>query len=175
MSTRSQMINGEYAVVRHVIDIENKGRGLLSRVRAQQNETNKLISLTSSANVNLFEARTVSLMILFSDTLKIDMQKLTVVHNEFFRTSHTASIQLQDIMNVQSDLGPLFGSMTITSKHYLNNTQTLKYLKRKDVIKAQRLIQGFMIAHRANIDTENIDTEKLILLLNELGQENHSI
>lgn len=135
-------------------------------------ETEKLATLTKGSQDNLFVAKTVFPFVLFTDTLKIDRQKITIVHNDFFWKSQTASTEIKNIMNIESDVGPLFGSITITSKHFLNNIQTIKYLKRSDVTTVQRLLQGFMIAQRAKIDTNGIDREQLIVLLNDLGQEN---
>lgn len=135
-------------------------------------ETKRLISLAQGSLDNLFVAKTVFPFILFADTLKIDRQKITIVHNDFFGKSQTASTEIKNIMNIQADVGPLFGTVTVTSKHFLNNTQTIKYLRRKDVVTAQCLLQGFMIAQRAKIDTDNIEKVQLLALLNDLGQEN---
>jgi hypothetical protein len=135
-------------------------------------ETGKLINLAEGSQDNLFVAKTVFPFILFADTLKIDRQKITIVHNDFLWKSQTASTEIKNIMNIQANAGPLFGSLIITSKHFLNNTQTIRYLKKRDVATAQRLLQGFMIAQRAKIDTDNIEREQLVTLLNDLGQEN---
>lgn len=135
-------------------------------------ETQKLTNLAEGASDNLFLAKTVFPFVLFADTIKIDRQKITIVHNDFFWKSQTASTEIKNIMNIAADVGPLFGSITITSKHFQNNTQTIKYLKRSDVATAQRLLQGFMIAQRAKINTDDIDKKQLLRLLNDLGQEN---
>lgn len=135
-------------------------------------ETQKLTSLAHGANDNLFVAKTVFPFVLFADTIKIDRQKITIVHNDFFWKSQTASTEIKNIMNIAADVGPLFGSITITSKHFQNNTQTIRYLKRSDVAIVQRLLQGFIIAQRAKINTDDIDKKQLLRLLNNLGQEN---
>jgi hypothetical protein len=134
-------------------------------------ETERLVSLTEGSQDNLFVAKTVFPFILFADTLKVDRQKITIVHNDFWGKSQTTSTEIKNIMNIQADVGPLFGSLTITSKHFLNNTQTIRYLKRRDVVAAQRLLQGFIIAQRAKIDTDDIERGQLLALLNSLGQE----
>lgn len=135
-------------------------------------ETEKLTSLAKASQDNLFVAKTVFPFIFFADTIKIDRQKITIVHNDFFWKSQTASTEIKNIMNIEADVGPLFGSITVTSKHFLNNTQTIKYLRRSDVTAVQRLLQGFMIAQRAKINTDGIDKRQLLTLLNDLGQEN---
>jgi hypothetical protein len=137
-----------------------------------QTETEKLTILAAGSHDNLFVAKTVFPFVLFADTLKIDRQKVTIVHNNFFWTSQTVSTEIKNIMNIEVDVGPLFGSITITSKHFLNNSQTIRYLKRSAVTCAQRLLQGFMIAQRAKINTDSIDKKQLLILLNDLGQEN---
>lgn len=135
-------------------------------------DTERLVSLAEGSQDNLFVAKTVFPFVVFADTLKIDRQKITIVHNDFLRKSQTASTEIKNIMNIQADVGPLFGSITITSKHFLNNTQTIKYLRRRDVATARHLLQGFMIAQRAKIDTNNIEKSQLLVLLHNLGQEN---
>jgi hypothetical protein len=130
------------------------------------------VELAGGAADILLTGRPVFQFDLIGDTLKMDRQKLTVVHNTLFGASQTASIRLKDLRNIEADIGPLFGSITLTSQHFLNNTQTIKYLKRKDITEAQRLLQGFMIAHEAQIDTDNIEHSELKSLLNKLGQEN---
>ena len=135
-------------------------------------ETQKLAGLTGGSSENLFVAKTVFPFVLFTDTIKIDRQKATIVHNDLLWQSQTSSTEIKNIMNVEADMGPLLGSITITSKHFRNNTQIIRCLKRNDVTTIQRLLQGFMIAQRAKINTDNIDKNQLLTLLNELGQEN---
>lgn len=154
------------------LELSKKLEQLKRKVLGWEHTKAKLASLSDGAKDNLLAVKTVFPFVLVTDTLKIDRQKITIVHNDFLWTSHTASIKLRDIGNVQADIGPLFGSITVTSKHFLNNTQTLRYLKRKDAIMAQRLLQGFMIAHEAQIDTDGITSHELGTLLSNLGQEN---
>jgi len=136
--------------------------------------TEQLMDITTGAQESFFEAKTIFPFVLFPDTISLDRQKLTIIHRDFFRSARIASSQVKDIMNVEASIGPLFGSLTLTSKHFLNNTQTINFLKREDIVKAQRLIQGFMIAYRAHIDIDNIDKEQLTVLLNDLGRSNSS-
>jgi hypothetical protein len=138
----------------------------------REESTSSLIKLSNDSAANLLSVRTAFPFMLFADTLKIDKQKLTVVHNKFLRSSQTSSIRLKDLRNVQTVLGPIFGSIILTSQHFLNNTQTLNFLRRKDAIYAQRLLQGFMVAHDAGIDTNEVEEATLLKLLNKIGKEN---
>lgn len=185
----SHALLGRYAILQHDISAQQTEHrqtqndkhsffARFARLRPTESravaatETEKLTNLTEGSRDNLFVAKTVFPFVLFADTIKIDRQKITIVHNDFFWKSQTASTEIKNIMNIEADVGPFFGSITITAKHFLNNTQTIKYLKRRDVATIQRLLQGFMIAQRAKIDTNNVDHGRLMGLLNELGQEN---
>lgn len=190
----SHIILGKYAILQHDVAAQlaehhqtqqdkhsffaRFGRAPSSLAKEGQKtsgtEIERLQSLTQGSRDNLFVAKTVFPFVLFADTLKIDRQKITIVHNDFLWKSQTASTELKNIMNIEANVGPLFGSLTVTSKHFLNNTQTIRYLRRRDVATAQRLLQGFMIAQRAQIDTDNINQEQLLILLNDLGQENRN-
>ena len=175
MGNYAETVLGRFIVSRF---IKEQGKtstrtSLLKRLKIERKKhTADLVGLLGGSDENLLSIHTVFPFVLIADTLKIDRQKLTVVHKAFFGASQTASIRLKDLRNVQADIGPLFGSITLTSQHFQNNTQTVKYLRRKDIIEAQRLLQGFMIAHEAQIDTDNIGHVELKSLLNKLGQEN---
>ncbi len=194
--TTSYNILGKYAILQHSVSTRlanrreprNEIEDLIARfahsnpvpvlpaekpgVENLATETDKLVGLTEQSHENLFVAKTVFPFVIFADSLKIDRQKLTIVHNSSFRTAQTVSTEIKNIINIQTDLGPLFGAITVTSKHFLNNTQTIQFLRRRDTIAARCLLQGFMIAHRAKIDTSSIEKKQLLALLSDLGQEN---
>ena len=151
--------------------VTNLKQNILINLNGRQS-TNDLIDLTASGRINLYSARTVFPFTLFPATLKIDRQKLTVVHNDFFWSSHTTSIRLKDLQNVETSTGPFLGSIVLTSKQFLNNTQTLNFLTRRDAIYAQRILQGFMVAHEAGINTDEINADELVKLLLSVGDEN---
>jgi len=175
MDNYEELVLGKFTVSRFIKEQDKKSSSTspLERIKiSRKKHTASLVELVGGAEGNLLSVHTVFPFVLIADTLKIDRQKLTVVHNTLLGASQTASIRLKDLRNVQADIGPLFGSITLTSQHFLNNTQTIKFLKRKDIIEAQRLLQGFMIAHEAQVDTDNIEHNELKSLMNKLGQEN---
>jgi hypothetical protein len=133
-------------------------------------ETEKLINITEGVQDNLITANTVFPFVLFRDSVSVDRQKLTIVHRSFFGTSSTTSVQIDDVQIAKVDVGPFFGSVHLASKYFVDNIQSINYLKRADAIAIQRLLQGYMIAHHRGIDCASIDNDQLVVLLNELGQ-----
>lgn len=77
---------------------------------------------------------------------------------------------IENIKNIQADTGPFFGSIVITSDHFINNTQTVNWLKRHEAEEIQCLVQGIMVAVKEQIDISKIETEELKSLLKNLGE-----
>ena len=145
----------------------------LSLVRENTAEE-KLMHATTEAQEDLLTANTVFPLILFPDTISLDREKLTIVHRSFFRMSDTISMQIGDILSVQGNVGPFFGNLVLSTKYFNNSTQTIKFLRRGDVLKFQRLIQGSIIAHHRQIDSSDIESVQLVTLLSDLGQAGKS-
>lgn len=130
----------------------------------------KLMDVTTGAHDILFKANTVFPFTLFPDTISMDRQQLTIVHRPFFFTAVTISVQIDDIFNLESHVGPFFGSLHLFSKYFTDNGKKIDYLWRADALRIQRLIQGYMIARDRKIDCATIEKDQLIVLLNDLGQ-----
>ena len=130
----------------------------------------KLMDVTAGAHDVLFTANTVFPFTLFPDTISMDRQQLTIVHRPFFLTANTISVQIEDIFNLESNVGPFFGSVHLFSKYFTDSVRQINYLSRGNALKIQRLIQGYMIARSRNIDCSTIEKNQLIILLNDLGQ-----
>lgn len=148
------------------------GDGITENLASQPSitESEKLIDITAGAQDYLVSATNIFPFVLFPDTINIDRQKITIVRRATFRTAKIVSVRINDILNVEATVGPLFGSIKLTSKYFSNNTQTIKFLRREDVTKIQRLLQGSIIAQREKIDCTSIDKDQLVILLNDLGQ-----
>jgi hypothetical protein len=129
-----------------------------------------LVELTESSQDVLYEANTVFPFTIFPDTIKLDREKLTIADRFFWRTAKITSTPISEIMSCEANVGPLFGSLHLTFRFFTDNQRTLSFLWRKDALEMQRLIHGYIIAHRREIDTSNVDLEDLKTLLLELGQ-----
>src|SRR5579884_4298467 len=151
--------------------------GLKYEDKAEENEStsgqkaeSKLADVVKESKNILVRARAMAPFQLFPDVITIDRHKLTIVYRRFFNVGQTVSVPIENIKNIQADIGPFSGSLTITSDHFINNTQEIKNLRRSDVINIQKLVQGAMVAVKENIDVTDIETDKLIELLSQLGE-----
>jgi hypothetical protein len=130
----------------------------------------KLESIVKESYGVLAKAQTVFPLTLFRDAISIDRHKLTIIYRSFFGVEQTVSIPIADIKNIQADHGPFFGSLTISSDNFVNNTQTIRYLWNSDAIKIQKLVEGIQVAIKEDVDLSAIDTKELRKLLTKLGE-----
>lgn len=130
----------------------------------------KLIDLTQKAQEILFQADTVFPFMLFPDTVTLDREKLTIANRLFFRVAKITSVAIADVLSVEADVGPFFGSVHMTSRYFFTNAKSVKFLSRGNAVKLQRLLQGYIIAHEREVDCTSIATKDLVVLLNDLGQ-----
>jgi hypothetical protein len=129
-----------------------------------------LRELTAKSQDVLYEATTVWPFTLFPDTIKLDREKLTIANRPFWRVANITSVPVGEIMSAEAIVGPFFGSLHLTFRFFANNERKLNFLTRKDATEIQRLIHGYIIAHRREIDVSSVSREELIKLLTELGQ-----
>lgn len=123
----------------------------------------------------LAEVQTAFPITLFPDKVCLDRSVITITKRSFFWSSSVISIRIEDVLNVSTNVGPLFGSLTIASRvmssvdHY-----EIDYFWRNDVIELKNVIQGYLIAKHSNIDTENLSAKELVGTLRELGTNSGS-
>lgn len=129
-----------------------------------------LQELAEKSSDVLYEAETVWPFTLFPDTIKLDREKLTIANRQFWRVANITSVPVGEIMSAEAGVGPFFGNLDLTFRFFTNNEQKINFLKRKDAIELQRLIHGYIIAHRREIDVSSVSKDELIKLLTNLGQ-----
>jgi hypothetical protein len=129
-----------------------------------------LEELTAKSQDILYEATTAWPFTLFPDTITLDREKLTIANRFFWRVANITSVPVGEIMSAEVIVGPFFGSLHLTFRFFANNERTLNFLWRKDAVEIQRLIHGYIIAHRREIDVTSVKKDELIALLTELGQ-----
>lgn len=174
----NRLVPGSFASI-NIVGAINKALAKRSPIKRQpvpvvlthkDTSEEKLMDVTTGSHDILFRTNTVFPFTLFPDTISMDRQQMTIIHRPFFLTAVTISVQIDDIFNLESHVGPFFGSVHLYSKYFTDSVRTINYLWRADALKIQRLIQGYMIARDKKIDCSTIEKSQLIILLNDLGQ-----
>jgi hypothetical protein len=134
-----------------------------------EEHTEKLYEAAKQSSDILLKAETVFPFTLFPDTITIDREKLNIAKRDFFRVARISGTPLDDIESVDANVGPFFGSLRITSRFFVNNTRSVRFLTRVDALKIQHLLQGYKLAKEKEIDLTAVKKDDLTLMLTELG------
>lgn len=109
---------------------------------------------------------------LFQDSIIVDRTKVTIIKRSFLWSADVISIRIEDILNVSTSVGPIFGSLNISSR-VMNSTDHFQIgaFFRGTAIDIKHIIQGYMIARNNNIDTDHLTVKELTDTLSELGRD----
>lgn len=117
----------------------------------------------------IYQASTMFPFTLFPDTITIDRVKATVTRRWFFGVANVTSIQIQDILNIEANRGPFFGSLKIWTRFFTDEPLKINYLSQHHAMKIKSILQGYVISFQNKIDTSNIPREELLGVLSRLG------
>ncbi len=118
----------------------------------------------------LSRATTVFPVTLFPDTITIDRTKLTITHRGALGAAEILSIRIEDILNVAATVGPVFGTVKITSRFFdPDKPYSVEHFWRRDALRIKRIMQGYLIARQKGVDCSAFSTPELARKLDELG------
>lgn len=132
----------------------------------------KVIALKKTVEKSHEVIASVQTVALFPDKVIVDRTKITIVKRNFFWSADVISIQVEDILNVATSVGPFFGSLTIASR-VMSTTDHFRidFLWRQDAIELKHIIQGYVIAKQSGIDIGQLEKHEMIETLRELGHD----
>ncbi len=135
-----------------------------------------LQSLMRFGDEVLVKASTVFPFTLFPDTIIVDRSKVTIIKRNFFFVAETYSIRIQDVLNVTTTVGPIFGSISLITRIFNQDDKphSINFLRRADAIKIKHLVQGYIIAMHHGIDCSEMESSELVPLLNRLGHDQYA-
>ena len=136
---------------------------------AQARAERQMYQLVKKSEQILFSAQTVFPFDFFPDTLTINGNKIDIVNSSFFASHQTTSIPLRDIANVEVQTSPFFASLKIINIRYPMHPHQLQYLKKKDAIRAKKIIDGLLVAMSQGTDISQIEPDKLIDQIEKVG------
>lgn len=137
---------------------------------AQQGQE-ELQKVADNAQDILVKAESTFPFMLFPDTITVSRMKVAITRRSFFKVADVISLQIEDILNVEVDTGPFFGSLNIFTRIYGTDPLRITFLSRKSALDVQRILEGYVIARQRDIDTSNIEKGELVALLTQLGSD----
>ncbi len=137
-------------------------------------DTQKLDKLINKSHKVLFEVNTVFPFDFFPDRIRIDENKVDLISHEFFYTKHLISILNKNINTATISTGVFFATLNLEVKGFVTGYEVkpypIKYLWKKDAIRARRIILGLVSIEKDKIDLAKVDTTHLISKIEEIGK-----
>jgi len=132
--------------------------------------TKKLTDLVKSSQQPLLQIRTVIPLDPFPNEIIIDINKVNIIFRYFFFSRHIHSVFIRDISDVIVETGIIFSTLKLVDVGFTENSIDIKYLSTKGAIRARRIIQGLVVAHKNGIDVSKYEFSDLSEKLEELGK-----
>lgn len=142
-----------------------------TKLKNSEESHEELQRAADNAQDILIKAESTFPFVLFPDTITVSRMKVAITRRSFFRVADVISLQIDDILNVEIDTGPFFGSLNIFTRIYGTDPLRITFLSRKSAIDVKRILEGYVIARQRDIDTSNIEKGELVALLTQLGSD----
>lgn len=107
---------------------------------------------------------------LFPDDLVIDENKITFIIRDFWMVERVHSVYLKDISDCIVQTSIFFASLNVVDLGFRDNWIGINFLKINEALRARRIIQGLMIAHKLDLDLSGVPVEALDDKMESLGQ-----
>ncbi len=175
LSARTEMSDGSAESIAWPYTInstDDQNKPVIQSTDPNEATREEIKTIVRQSHEIMAEATTIFPLTLFPDTITLDRRKLTFTQRNFFWSSKTLSIQVEEILNITANVGPFFGSLHIAIRGLTSQDHfSVNYLWRKDAIHMKHMIQGYVIALKDHLKLENLDKEEVIETLSELGHD----
>lgn len=179
--TATRTIVGARNLLQHDITMPGpdrlfQGFSKVDKKKKVTSEVDELKKVVKQSHEVLAEVQTVFPVTLFPDKICLDRSTITITKRNFFWSASVISVHIEDILNVSTTVGPIFGSLTIAIR-VMNSVDhyEINFLWRRDAIELKHMIQGYMIAKHSSVDVGHLSVKELVETLRELGREESAI
>lgn len=148
----------------------DKGRGYGKEQSAYTKASEELNKLARGSARVIIDIKAVFPFNFFPDEVIVDETKVSIHTHYFFYTKEVRSVEYKDIFNVIVQQGVLFARLEIVDRYFSQDPVTVTFLKKKDAIRARRIIQGMIIATNEGVDTQALPIDELMKKLDRIGK-----
>lgn len=135
----------------------------------------KLDDLIEQSQAPLYRMKTAIPLNPFPDRVIIDVNKITVIYKYFFWSEQIHSVFIKDISDVLVETGLFWSTLCLIDVGFTENSIDIKYLKTREAVKARKVIQGLIVAHKNGLELTKYTGEDLMEKLEELGKAEQAI
>lgn len=147
---------------------------LKDSIKDEEKIGEKLDSLTDLAELVLFRTKSTNPIDLFPDEIIVDLNKISIIFNQFFLSSRVHSVMIKDVSDIFIETGFIWAKLIIVDRGFIENTVEVEFLNKEEALKIRRLVQGLVIAWQQEIDftklSKELSSEEIIEKLEKLGK-----
>lgn len=122
----------------------------------------KLQKLVQQSNRIIAQCSAIFPFDLFPTTIVVEDSRITVIFRSFFSVAEQHTVDIKDVTNVFVGNGPIFGSLVIVSRTFIQNSLRINKLWKKDAVRIRNAIESLRTIARQQIDTTNIEKKELV-------------
>jgi hypothetical protein len=132
--------------------------------------TNKFNTLVKNNSTRtLLRIKSAKILDFFPSEVTIETTKVNVSQRDYFFLRRLHTVAIEDIEDVFVETTPIYATLKIVDKGFVENTIQVQFLKKNDAKKARRIIQGLVSAFKEDIDIATLPKEGLVEKLETLG------
>ena len=133
----------------------------------------QLDGLVKDAQKTVFKASSVFPFDIVPDRLVIDLTKVVIVRRELFGMETEHTILLDEVRDVDAEVNYFLGSLRILGSGPGAVWTSVNNLRKNDVHQAKDIIEGLLIAKRAQWDLTQVKSGELTQQVSALGGWDH--
>lgn len=137
--------------------------------RKSMNEKKRLDILVRHSQTSLYSLQSVFPFDFFPDQISIEPSQINIVIRNFFYSENIQSIPLHNIVDCILETSLFFATIKIVDTTFGPNVFRVEYLKKNEAQKARRIIQGLIVATKANLDLSRMNPKELSEKVEKLG------
>lgn len=169
--TQSEINKSPPQILRRGMSPEEKGIEAHIESNARKKESDRVIirGMVLKSNRALLCISSVFPFDFFPNTITVEDTRITIILRDFFFSSQVHSIDIKDISNIFIYTAPLFATLTIVSRTYIENDIKIAWLKKREAMHTRRIIEGLRMFVNEKIDTSNYEIGDLLRKLESLS------
>jgi hypothetical protein len=151
-------------------EIENARKEVLTNeVKKEEQARQTMENIIGKAPRVLFRCSAVFPFDFFPDELSIEETRINIIEREFWATAEIKAVGISEITEVAVSTTILFATLRIGSRTFIDNLVEIRFLRKKDAMKARRIIEGLRILSGQDVDLSALELSELVSKVEEIG------
>ncbi len=142
---------------------------LTNEIKKEEQARQTMENIIGNAPRVLFRCSAVFPFDFFPDEVSIEETRINIIQREFWATAAIKAVGINEITEVAVNTTLLFATLRIGSRAFTENLVEIRFLNKKEAMKARRIIEGLRILNGENVDLSALELSELVSKVEEIG------